>query len=462
MLNPLLTTLLLIAIVVLLIVFIQAKIEQAKLRKRFQKYDGLLNKEEFEEKLDSNINLKQVELDKLVRTQEKLKEQIRNLQQKLSEVEEDEYIQSFGFYKSKYYFDTSEEYKLRLNHIRERQKVMIKNNTAAICHVPWEVEGSKKKGKKMTNDFIKLLLRAFNGECDVAVAKVRYDNVKSLETRINKTFEALNKLSEINRSEITREYLNLKLQELYLTHEFQEKKQEEREEQRRIQEQMREEQRALREIEKAREEAEKEVKRREQALEQARREVEQAVGKQKEQLELKIQQLRQQVEEARANEQRAISRAQMTKSGYIYVISNIGSFGDNIYKIGMTRRLDPNERVRELSGAAVPFPFDVHATIFSENAPETENLLHQYFRDKSVNKVNERKEFFRVSLDEIASALGKIAKEKQSVNTAEIKFTKIAEAEQYRKTLAIERGESQPSESTYTPSWDEEEFEEDE
>lgn len=457
-----LTTLLLIAIVVLLIVFIQTKLEQAKLRKRFHKYDGLLNKEEFEEKLDLNINLKQVELDKLVRTQEKLKVQIRNLQQKLSEVEEDEYVQSFGFYKSKYNFDTSEKYKLQFNHIRERQKVMIKNNTAAICHVPWEVEGSKRKGEKMTNDFLKLLLRAFNGECDVAVAKVRYDNVKSLETRINKTFKALNKLSEVNRSEITSEYLNLKLQELYLAHEFQEKKQEEREEQRRIQEQMREEQRALREIEKAKEEAEKEVKRREQALEQARQEVEQAVGKQKEKLEFKIQQLMQQLEEARANEQRAISRAQMTKSGHIYVVSNIGSFGYDVYKIGMTRRLDPNERVRELSGAAVPFPFDVHAIIFSENAPETENLLHQYFRDKSVNKVNERKEFFRVSLDEIASALEKIVEKTQSVNKAEIEFTKIAEAEQYRKTLAIERGETQPSESTYTPSWDEDEEEQEE
>jgi hypothetical protein len=220
----------------------------------------------------------------------------------------------------------------------------------------------------------------------------------------------------------------------------------------------------LREIEKAREEAEKEIKRREKALEQARREVEQAVGQQKEQLELKIQHLTQQLEEALANEQRAISRAQMTKSGHIYVISNIGSFGNNIYKIGMTRRLDPNERVRELSGAAVPFPFDVHAIIFSENAPETENLLHQFFIEKSVNKVNERKEFFKVSLDEIASALEKIAEETQSVNKAEIKFTKIAEAEQYRKTLAIERGESQPSESTYTPSWNEnhEELEEDE
>ncbi|MBW4558820.1 MAG: DUF4041 domain-containing protein [Trichormus sp. ATA11-4-KO1] len=458
--NFILTIVFLIVIVTLLVVFIQGKIEESKLKKRLHKYDGLINKEDFEKQLNLSIKSKQSEIDKLAKTEEELRFQIRKLQQKLREVEESEYIRSFGFYKAKYNFDNSEEYKLRLNHIRERQKVMIKSHTAAICHVPWEVEGSKKKGEKMTNDFLKLLLRAFNGECDVAVTKVKYDNVQSLEKRINKTFEVLNKLSEVNRCEITREYLNLKLQELYLTHEFQEKKQEEREEQRRIQEQMREEQRALREIEKAKEDAEKEVKRREQALEQARKEVEQVVGKQKQKLELKIQHLMQQLEEARANEQRAISRAQMTKSGHIYVISNIGSFGENIYKIGMTRRLDPYERVRELSGAAVPFPFDVHAIIFSENAPETENLLHQYFIDKSVNKVNERKEFFKVSLDEIASALANIAEDTRNVNKAEIKFTKIAEAEQYRKTLAIESGEAQPLESTYTPSWDEDDFDE--
>jgi hypothetical protein len=222
---------------------------------------------------------------------------------------------------------------------------------------------------------------------------------------------------------------------------------------------MREEEKAIREIEKARKEAEQEVKRREQALEQARREVEQAVGNHREQLELKIKHLTQQLEEAHANEQRAISQAQMTKLGYIYVLSNIGSFGENVYKIGMTRRLYPEERVRELSGAAVPFPFDVHAMISSENAPEMESLLHQHLRDKSVNKVNERKEFFRVTLDEIASAVEKIAEETKSIRKAEIKFTKIAEAEQYWKTLAIEQNGTQPSTSTYTPSWDEDEEE---
>jgi uncharacterized phage infection (PIP) family protein YhgE len=311
----------------------------------------------------------------------------------------------------------------------------------------------------MINNFIKLLLRAFNGECDAAILQVKYNNVNKLDKRINTAFETLNKLAESNRCTITPNYLNLKLQELYIKHEFQEKKQEEIEEQRRIKEQMREEERERREIEKVRKEAEQEVKRREQALEQARREIEQAVGNQREQLELKIQNLTQQLENARANEQRAISRAQMTKSGHVYVISNIGSFGENVYKIGMTRRLEPQERVRELSGASVPFPFDVHAIIFSENAPEMEKMLHQYLRDKSVNKVNEKKEFFKVSLEEIDLVVKRVAQETKTVKEAEIKFTRLAEAEQYRKTLAIEQGEIPLQESTYTPSWDEDEEE---
>lgn len=462
-----LSALLAISIVVLVVVFTQkiqnikkdAKLEQSRLKELVQKYDGLISKEEFEKQLDANINLKENEFKHIVREQEELNYKIINLQNKLTELEDAEYIQSFGFYQSKYNFGSSEAYRFRLEQIRAEQKTMLKNNTAAICHIEWEVEGSKTKGKKMINNFIKLLLRAFNGECDAAILQVKYNNVNKLEKRINTAFETLNKLAESNRCTITPNYLNLKLQELYLTHEFQENKQEELEEQRRIKEQMREEEKERREIEKVRKEAEQEVKRREQALEQARREIEQAVDNQREQLELKIQNLTQQLGNARANEQRAISRAQMTKSGHVYVISNIGSFGEDIYKIGMTRRLEPQERVRELSGASVPFPFDVHAIIFSENAPEMEKMLHQYLRDKSVNKVNERKEFFKVSLEEIDLAVKRVAQETKTVKETEIKFTRVAEAEQYRKTIAIEQGEIPVQQSSYTPSWDEDEEE---
>ena len=456
-----LSTLLAVASVVLAALLTYTQLKLSKLKKNLRKYDTMLSKEEFEKQLDANINLKQTELDQIVSQQQKLNAQVEKIQQKLNEVQESESVQSFGFYQSRYNFGSAEQYKVRLDKIRSQQSKMLKNKTAAICHVPWEVDGSKTKGKKLTDDFLTLILRAFNGECDAAILQVKYNNVTKLETRINKACQTINKLSETNRCAIMPTYRDLKLEELYLTHEFHEKKQAEAEEQRRIREQMRAEEKEIREIEKKKKEVEQEVKRREQALEQARREMEQSVGKHKEQLELKIQQLSQQLEESLGN-QRAISRAQMTKSGHIYVISNIGSFGENVYKIGMTRRFEPEERVKELSGASVPFPFDIHAMISCENVPEIENLLHQYFRDKSVNKVNERKEFFKVSLDEIASAVEKIAEKTKTVKKDAIKFLKVAEAEQYRKTVAIECGEAQPPDSNYTPTWDEEESEEDE
>lgn len=288
----------------------------------------------------------------------------------------------------------------------------------------------------MTQSFIKLVLRAFNGECDAAIAKIKYNNVSTQENRINKAFEALNKLAETTYCTINAEYRNLKLQELYLTHEYQEKKQEEIEEQRRIREQMREEERALREIEKAKQDAEKEEQRYQQSLEKARLEIQQATGKQRDKLEAQILQLTNQLEEAHKNKERAVSRAQMTKSGHVYIISNIGSFGEHVYKIGMTRRLDPMDRVNELGDASVPFTFDVHAIIFSHNAPELENLLHKRFHHRRLNKVNERKEFFKVSLDEITEAVKQIAKESKAIQ-GEIHITKSAEAIDYRKTIAM-------------------------
>jgi hypothetical protein len=452
-----LSTLLLVAVLGLSGVVIQMYRSQKQLKQSLHRYGSLPSKEARENQLDENIELKQNDLDRLGKEQEKISVQIQDLKQRLAEVEEEEYVQSFGFYKPRNNFEGSKEYEIRLDQVKARQSKMIKDGTAAICHVPWEVEGSRKKGEKMTNDYLKLLLRAFNGECDAAIAKVKYNNAVSLEKRINKTFNALNKLSEVNKCEIVSGYLKLRLEELDLTHGFQEKKKQEDEEQRRIREQMREEERARRELEKAKKEVEQEVRQREQALEQARREILQAEGKQREQFELKIQQLTQQLAEAQANEQKVLFRAQWTKSGHVYILSNIGSFGENVYKIGITRRIEPLDRVRELSGAAVPFPFDVHAMIFSENALEMEKLLHQRFWERSINKVNERKDFFRVSLEEIVLAVEEIAQKTKAVRKAEIRFTKLAEAEQYRKTLSMERSGNLYSTPNYTATWDEDE-----
>ena len=158
-----------------------------------------------------------------------------------------------------------------------------------------------------------------------------------------------------------------------------------------------------------------------------------AHGEQLEKLNAQIEKLKADLIQAQQLKERATSMAQITKSGHVYVISNIGSFGENIYKIGMTRRLEPMDRVRELGDASVPFNFDVHAMIFSDNAPELENILHKEFYDNRVNKINDRREFFKVSLDEIK----KVA-EKYGVKA---EFTMIAQAEQYRQTLALENEE---------------------
>jgi hypothetical protein len=344
-------------------------------------------------------------------------------------VEETLDMQSFGFYRPKYGFENSERYASKLASIRDAQEALVKAENATQCAQEWTVDGSAAKGRKMIKEHAKLMLRAFNGECDAATAKVKYNNVNNLENRINKSFEAINKLGESKKLSISQEFLNLKLQELYLVHEHREKVEEEKEEQRHIREQMREEEKALKEIEKAKKEAEKDEAIKLEALERARHELAEAEGRQTDRLRGIVDKLEAELKEALERKARAIARAQLTRSGHVYVLSNIGSFGENTYKIGMTRRLEPLERVDELSDASVPFRYDVHAMIYTEDAPALENLLHKYFESRRVNLVNLRREFFHVTLEEIQEAVEK--------HFGQITFVTVPEAEEYRKTLTM-------------------------
>ena len=351
------------------------------------------------------------------------------LLREISVLEEDLEFISYGIYKPHFDFDTSEKYKEKIKEVRRRQKELVREKQAAVCSQEWVVGGSKAEGRKMTNRNIRLMLRAFNNECDSAILKVRWNNVSKMEQRIKKACEAINKLGEPTKIRIMPGYLNLKLQELYLAHERQEKLYEEKEEQRKIREQIREEEKVQREIERAKKEAEREEKRYQKALERARHEIDQAQGDDLAKLTEQFKQLEEKLRQAQDMKERAVSRAQITKSGHIYVISNIGSFGENIYKIGMTRRLVPMDRVKELGDASVPFRFDVHAMIYSENAPELEHKLHRIFDERRLNLVNRRKEFFNISLDEIEKAVIK--------NHGEIEFTKLVEAREFRESIAI-------------------------
>jgi len=338
-------------------------------------------------------------------------------------------IAEFGVYEPHFDFDTSEKYKEKLIQNKEEQKQLIKDESAAICNTPWTVDGSRKKGEIMERKAIKLTLRAFNGECDSLISKVKWNNIEQSEKRIEKTFGAINKLNTSQNIHIQERFLQLKIDELRLTHEYELKKYEEKEEQRRIREQMREEEKARRDFEKAQKEAEKEEKILQQAMKKAQEEISKASEEERAKYEAQLLELQEKLKVAEEKNQRAISMAQQTKSGHVYVISNIGSFGKNIYKIGMTRRLEPLDRVKELGDASVPFRFDVHAMIYSKNAPELENQLHKAFNKNRLNYVNLRREYFDISLDEIE----KVVQE----NHGEIEFIKEPEAKEYRESLII-------------------------
>lgn len=334
-------------------------------------------------------------------------------------------LAELGFYKPHFDFDTSQKFKDQIAVAKDEQKQMVTDKTAIICSTEWSVEGSKAKGRTMTNRGIRLTARAFNNECDSAISAAKWNNIERMQKRIEKAFDAINKLNESSAIKIDYKYLGLKLNELYLTHEYKEKKEQEKEEQAEIRQQMREEVKLEQEAEKALKEEDKYKK----LLEKAKSEAENSNGAKFDKLQEKINELNKQLADAHEKSERAKSMAEQTKLGHVYVISNIGSFGENVYKIGMTRRLEPLDRVKELGDASVPFVFDVHAMINSENAPQLESTLHKVFNKRRLNLVNNRKEFFKVSLSEIQEEVAKISPEAEFIETAE--------ARQYRESLAI-------------------------
>ncbi|MDO6452597.1 DUF4041 domain-containing protein [Neptunomonas phycophila] len=330
-----------------------------------------------------------------------------------------------GFYKPHFDFDTSENYKEAISQVKKEQKDLISSKQAIYCNTKWAVEGSKAKGRTMTNRAIKLTARAFNNECDAAISNTRWNNVARMEQRIEKAYDAINKMNESTAVVISREYFQLKLKELRLAYEYAEKKQQEKEEQREIKQQIREEAKLEQEKEKALKEEENYNK----LLDKAKKDAEKATGDKLDSLKEKIVQLRQDLQEAHEKSERAKSMAEQTKRGHVYVISNIGSFGKDVYKIGMTRRLEPLDRVKELGDASVPFAFDVHAMIHSEDAPALECSLHRRFDQLRLNLVNARKEFFRVTLSDIEQEVRKISPDAEFIETAQ--------ARDYRESQSI-------------------------
>lgn len=305
---------------------------------------------------------------------------------------------------------------------RERTRLMIANGTAAKCDY---VETNRKETA------INFVLDAFNGKVDSIISMVKHDNYGTLEQKIKDAFYLVDNLGKAFRNAtITQEYLQARLQELHWATVSQELKLKEREEQRLIKEQIREEEKARREYEKAIKEAAKEEEMLKRAIEKAQSQIAQASEAQKAQYEERLQALNEKLQAAEEKNQRALSMAQQTRTGHVYIISNIGSFGEHVYKIGMTRRLEPIDRIKELGDASVPFEFDVHSLILSDDAPALEKQLHKKFIQMQINKVNPRKEFFKVMLKDIRAEIESMG--------IEAKWTMAAEAREYRESLAVD------------------------
>ena len=373
--------------------------------------------------VNNNINKANTTLNQIQAT-------IDSKQKMLVDVDEQILYQDFALYKPKYDMVNSDAYKDRLNKIRETQKELIKKDQAVTGNMNWTVNGSKSEGKKMVKDMQKLLLRAFNSECDEVINHVTYANIELSEKRLHSSFEAISKLGRIMSVAITHQYLKAKIEELYLAFEYKQKKQEEKEEQKEIRAQMREEAKLQKEIEEARKKIQKEQKHYQNALDSINKQLLNATDEQRADLEQKKSEIEAQLNEIDKNIKDIDYRESNAKAGYVYIISNIGAFGENIYKIGMTRRLDPQERIDELGDASVPFNFDIHAMIFSDNAPALETALHKAFENKKLNMVNQRREFFNVTLDEIKEVVMKNFDKS-------VEFIEIPEAEQYRTSLKI-------------------------
>ena len=361
---------------------------------------------------------------------DQLNQSIESKEKEIKQLDDDVALLEFGFYEPKYNCMNSKEYAEKIKEVRSMQKEMIKAKQALHYFDSWTLDGSLSKGRAMNNDNMKMYMRAYNNECDNLISKVKFNNIEKIKERIKKVGVQLDNLNKRSKLSITNMYENLKIEELELCYEYELKKQEEKDLLREHREQEREEAKLKAEIKAAKAKVNKDINQFNNAL-KALLEREKDISeserdewkKQVEEIQTKISEKNDELEDIDYREMNA-------KAGYVYVISNIGAFGENVFKIGMTRRLEPQDRIDELGSASVPFKFDVHAMIFSDDAPKLEAMLHKTFEKKKMNMINQRKEFFNVSLAEIEKAV-------HDNYDPLVQFKEVPDAEQYRESQKI-------------------------
>lgn len=365
-----------------------------------------------------------LELDRLEHAIQERRQQLAALEHQIVETRETVFLQEVGIYEFAHPLDSAVQYKERLDALKAQYKELAKGR-AVTGATNWAVNGSLTEGARMVREQCKLMLRAYNAEADSCVRTVRAFNLESVSERLEKAKGAIERLGKSMAINITPEYHALRLEELRLAADYQVKVAEEKERLRAEREERREQERAEKELAEARAAFERERDKLQAALEIAQRQgdddaIAEMLGK---------------LEEAEHNLEDIEHRQANLRAGYVYVISNLGAFGDRIVKIGMTRRMEPTERIRELSGAGVPFLYDVHALFFSEDALGLEGQLHREFEHRRVNRINQRREFFYATPHEVLEAVRRLAGE------TVLEFNEEAEAEEFRRSLAIAKGE---------------------
>ena len=372
-----------------------------------------------EHDIEVRISEKNTELNQLCSEISKAKNELKNKKQEIENLEP--LVTVVNIDTEGLELATSQELKNILSRYKLEEAELVKNNTAIDVII--------NDDKKFITTQIRQILRSFNAECDLTISNVTLKNIDTMRNKILRSYETLNKIYKSDGVQITKEFLENKLQQLITAHSYQEKLEDERVQKKLIQEQLKEEEKVRREIEREKAKIEKdetqfknEISKLMKYLQKTDNEVEKTLYIDK------IKECEEKLSELETVKSDVLNREKNTRAGFVYIISNIGSFGENIFKIGMTRRLEPMDRIKELSSASVPFEFDVHALIFSDDAPALESILHNTFREYEVNKVNHRKEFFSIPLE-------KIEKVVTEHHNATVQWTYDAAAEEYRESL---------------------------
>lgn len=349
---------------------------------------------------------------------------LKDLEAKIVETREIKLLQELGIYEFAHPLDDAIQYKDRLDLLRAKVKETAKERGVTGA-ANWAVNGSLQDGARMVREQCRLMLRAYNAEADNCIRTVRSHNLEPTISRLTRAKDSIQKLGRSMAIQITDEYHELRLAEIQLTADYHLKVSEERESQRALREELREQEKVERELRKAREKFQKERDQYEAALQIAINSGDASA----------IETMQSRLDQAELNLRDIENREANARAGYVYVISNLGAFGDQIVKIGMTRRLEPTERIRELSGAGVPFLYDVHVLFFSDDAAGLEGQLHREFEDRRVNRINLRREFFYATPHEVREAVRRI------VGATTLEFREEAEASEFRRSMSMSKGE---------------------